>query len=266
VTTVDYLRIATWELKAYTHLSAKIRSNFHGKWEPRHWLQYAGYGNADASIFMGSGEQQGERHYVFQCSGQKSQEFFGFIMGLGLSNTAIYCTRLDIQQTIPHPPVLLRKVFKQNGRKAKTWIESDSQTIYIGSRTSDRFTRLYQKIDQHFLRLEHELKGKLARSVFATCQIQTAHASILHNQFIYSTNKCKFGAWVGKFFNLSPEILKQEDVSVDEELERRLKRQKTYLKNTEIALEKYMNNHDLGEQVRQMIDRLHRMGQHRLDE
>lgn len=256
MTTVDYLRIATWELNTYTSLAAKTRVFAPIGWKPMRWLQYKGY-RSEEGLFYGSGDQLGARHHVFHCSGPLAHEYYNLVMSMDAGGT-IYCTRLDLQQTIPHPKIDLRKVFKSNSRKAKTWIESDSQTIYIGARTSDRFTRLYQKLDQRFLRLEHELKGKLARSVFATCQQNTDDLAVLQNQFIVSTRKSKLGSIVTSAYNLEPDILVSRDAEIiSAESEREIERKITYLENTEIALEKYLNNHALRNRTIALIERLH---------
>lgn len=265
MTTVDYLRIATWDLKTYTAIAAKCRLFCPGAWQPSSWLQYNGYGHSEGGIFYGSGDQQGERHHVFQSSGENSHGFFMMLMGLGLDPTKVYCTRIDLQQTITHPKINLRRIFKANPRKAKTWIESDSMTIYIGARTSARFTRLYQKIAGRFLRLEHELKGKLSKSIFATCLTQSDHSAILQNQFIVSTKKTKLGKWVGDYFNLVPDVLVEKNEHYQEEKERELKRKLAYLDNTEIALEKYLNDHDLAERTRLLIQRLRRISHYPID-
>jgi hypothetical protein len=221
-------------------------------------LQYAGQQSKNDGIFYGSGDQTDKKHYVFSCSGAASAVFFNFLMGLGLDWEKVYCTRIDLQQTIRHPKdLILRKVFKTNPRITKMWIESDTDTIYIGARTSDVYTRLYQKLAREFLRLEHEFKGSRARAIFFQCLTVSNHVSVIQQHFVSATKRCKFGSWVWSEFELDLNILELGLNEQKEELEDLLEKKRRYLNNTETAISRYLDDDDLSQYAREIVERLY---------
>ncbi len=259
MTTVDYLRIATWDFTTYTNLVAKIRSRYTVEcWKPRRWLQYKGQQSEDAALFYGAGDQGDRKHFVISSSGHKSADFFNYLMSLGLDWEKVYCTRIDLQQTIRHPEgIQLRKVYKTCPRKTKTWMESDTDTLYIGARTSDVFTRLYQKLERRFLRLEHEFKGNRSRAIWLHCLTTSNHLAVLQQHYISATRKCKMGKWVQLYFDMERDIIEMTVGGQAEEVQDVVNKRLTYIANTETALAKYINDDDLRGSVTAMIERLH---------
>lgn len=258
MTTVDYLRIASWDFTTYTNLVSKIRAHYVSEWTPRRWLQYKGQESEGAGIFYGAGDQGDKKHFVISSSGHKSAGFFNYLMDLGLDWEKIYCTRIDLQQTIRHPKgVKLRKVYKACPRGRKTWIESDTETMYVGARTSDVFTRLYQKLERRFLRLEHEFKGNRARAIWMHCLTTTNHLAVLQSHFVSATTRCKMGKWIQMYFDMERDILEMTIGGQVEELQDVVDKRMTYIVNTEKALSKYINDDDLRGPVTAMIERLH---------
>lgn len=258
MTKVDYLRLATWDFTTYTRLAAQIRAKFPGEWSGRHWLQYNGHQNPGHGIFYGSGDQGDRKHFVASASGTNAQIFFDFILAQSpITLAKLYCTRIDLQQTIAHPDIVLRKVFKACPRKTKTWIESDTDTLYIGARGSEAFTRLYQKLEKKWLRLEHEFKGHRARSIFLQAVQSGTPAKVLQSHFITATRRCKMGTWVQLYFDMRLDIIEVAVKSeIPEELELELGRKKRYLNNTEMALGKYLDDDDLCADTIAAIERL----------
>lgn len=156
---IDYLRLASWGHEPYVQVLASIMSTWPGKWERGKWLQYAGW--RKEQFFIGMGEQHKKRHAVMQASGTLSQKIFGSLSDFD----GWYCTRIDLQRTIVRPEwVELSELFKVLGKKGTSLISSEeNDTLYLGARTSELFTRLYEKaLNEMYLRLEFELKGNRA--------------------------------------------------------------------------------------------------------
>lgn len=156
---IDYLRLASWGHEPYTDVMANLMQNWPGDWERGKWLQYAGWRKEE--FFIGMGEQDKKRHAIVHASGMLAHKMHSVFMDF----ENWYCTRIDIQRTVKEPEwVDLPKLHKMLGRKGTSLISSElNDTLYIGSRASDQFTRLYEKMyDEMYLRLEFELKGKRA--------------------------------------------------------------------------------------------------------
>lgn len=156
---VDYLRLATWEDAAYMSASAAVARRVARSPKRAKWLQYVG--NRFGDVFIGRAEQNGKAHTVVQVSGATSDDFYEMF----LSEEHFYCSRIDLQITVEQPAwVQLRWVRDQLEAENVTLIESKNDTLYIGSRESDVFIRLYEKkLDSNYLRLEFELKGSRAK-------------------------------------------------------------------------------------------------------
>lgn len=156
---IDYLRLASWGHEPYVQVLASIMSTWVGGWQRGKWLQYAGW--RKEQFFIGMGEQHRKRHAVMQASGSSAAKIFKVFADFD----GWYCTRIDLQRTIKRPDwVDLAKLFNILGKKGTSLISSEeNDTLYLGARTSDLFTRLYEKLFQEmYLRLEFELKGNRA--------------------------------------------------------------------------------------------------------
>jgi hypothetical protein len=162
---LDFLRLATWNTNEHTFLLADILSSQPGELEPGKWLQYHGWRRD--SFFIGTGQQKNIRHSIINISGHLADSQFEQLLPID----TYYCTRIDLQITIPKPAgVDLNVIYKGlKGSEIKSsCIQSElNDTLYVGARTSDVFTRLYEKVlDQMYLRLEFEFKGKVARAIW----------------------------------------------------------------------------------------------------
>lgn len=81
------------------------------------------------------------------------------------------CSRIDLAGdwlTDTEPRATIGNAY-ETGRRAFSQIRShDGLTVYVGSRKSDRFMRVYRYAPPHprskFLRIEHEAKGDIAKS------------------------------------------------------------------------------------------------------
>lgn len=129
----------------------------------------------DGSIFIGEGFQDGKAHYIVQVSGEAANRLLYY--GLKLTQHGIArVKRLDLQVTVPYPDKWSQFKFlidmHEKGRMVQ-WreskdVEGRAQTVYVGNRTSERFTRLYVKFShggERLLRLEVEYKGNRAEAM-----------------------------------------------------------------------------------------------------
>lgn len=133
---------------------------------PQKRMQYTG--NFSDNIFIGQADQSGHPHYMTQASGEAAM---GWLHKLVLSPRRERCTRIDLQITIDWPDPLdaarVRDLLVYAGWPSIPEIRSGptGDTIYLLSRTSQRFMRIYQK-DNGLIRYEWELKGEVADRVY----------------------------------------------------------------------------------------------------
>lgn len=127
-----------------------------------------------ARFFGYDGEQCGHIMYGKRADGAlvRITSSLAHDVGRMFDPDAAHCTRIDLQVTCslnePHP-LMLRKTYEQaknasplNGRPAKYTLIEDTEggsTLYVGSRSSMRFGRVYDKGREQ----NSEEKGKLYR-------------------------------------------------------------------------------------------------------
>lgn len=239
---LDYLRLASFDF-SYSSVIAKFMNDWPGKMKPGRWLQYKGW--KTESLFVGAGEQKGKRHLIISCSGPASNDLAIFVKDW----KGLYCTRLDVQRTIQKSKYSsLRRIRKATGKKNTTLIQSkDNDTLYIGSRTSDCFTRLYEKpLDEMYLRLEFELKGKRARSAW----LAMAHGKTPATIFVHYLNKSKLPNTVKTWYT---EPSDKDETAFDEaEALHSAKKKLRWLRSLDACMEKAMGNHQIGEEVKEL--------------
>lgn len=126
------------------------------------------------STFLGQGYQNEKNHVMFRCSGSDSHDLF---LKLSPYLNTVNCSRIDLQITIDLPADYWARGLVDDLRTGQsgeytrqvTLVESEKglNTIYIGSRQSERFCRLYVKNinDVNYLRLEVEYKGAAAKAI-----------------------------------------------------------------------------------------------------
>jgi hypothetical protein len=183
---VDWLSLTTFETKQ----ADAIRYLF---WDDNYTdtkrMQYKGVDLGN--IFLGAATQNGKPHYLFQASGERADEAFTqYKRNFGPYDWNV--TRIDLQVTIPVPPHYDSRQFYDDmtawdghGKPRKAAIVQSGDgldTVYIGSRQSDRFTRVYVKpLDSGLraLRFEVEYKGDHAHRVANDCREFDAISGIL---------------------------------------------------------------------------------------
>ena len=130
------------------------------------------------SSFVGEGRQNNRSHGMIRVSGSDSnQAYFELLRG-----DYAKCTRLDIQFTTPLPAGYSARVFAddirggQQGeyqRSIDLYDNSDGfDSVYVGSKKSDRFARFYVKEveEQKYLRFEVEYRGVWSQVVSKAIQ------------------------------------------------------------------------------------------------
>jgi hypothetical protein len=155
-------------------------------------MQYRGkqwYG-----VFYGISTQNKREHFMIRASGDRADELCAAVAES--ENCSPRCTRIDLQVTIPLPKNYsaykladaLRKSEWKGREREITLIESGDglDTVYIGHRTSEDYTRIYVKeAISRYLRYEVEFKGDKAAQVFTRVCLggRAAIGSVLLSQF-----------------------------------------------------------------------------------
>lgn len=243
---IDYLRIATWNDSDQQETTGALLAQHDGKWEHKSWLQYTGWGAGE--LFVGRGRQNNKRHGLIQVSGHSAETFYNN-WGEDLPDS-YYGTRIDIQVTIPMPKGLsLTKVHKSLGKKVSTLISSEkNDTVYVGSRTSDLFTRLYEKVlDKKYLRLEFELKGRRASAAW----VALMHGESASSIFRYYLHKTKLPVAVTSYYDLAEHGTTKRAMRA--ELIKTAEKKLKWLQSLDTAIIAMMNDHDIGERTRDLV-------------
>ena len=246
---LDYIRLATWDVAEAAFFMADMR-HLARKFRDGHWLQYKGF-YGDKNLFYGHGNQAGKPHFIFRMSGWDASQ----LHERGLKYESLYCTRLDIQKTIEMPdgynPFHIYDVERTMNRKTASLIHSDTgSTIYIGTRTSDRFCRLYEKqIDgQEFLRLEFEFKGKTARELYNQLRAGVANENQIFDYFMTTFS---FQDRIEQMFLTNPDVTPLV-IDMQKLLDR--DKQLAWLSSLENTVIRMGNDHDIGDVVRRLLE------------
>lgn len=144
-------------------------------------MQYEG--NTGDTWFVGVGEQQGVPHYMVQAWGATADALGFEVAKRGLLSAGVKCTRIDVQRTEPvesYPALHQLGEYLENcsieqwNLKSKRpridyhYNHDGRHTLYVGSRSSRRFTRFYnaEKGGRQAVRMEVEYKREAAASVW----------------------------------------------------------------------------------------------------
>lgn len=138
-------------------------------------MQYRGH--AVDGLFFGTARQRDNVHAMLRASGERADDMFWRTRDIDAN-----CTRIDLQVTIDCPADYdVRELYDVlNEAPRWTWVGKvpnlsfiqsgdGCDTLYIGSRSSRRFIRIYIKPDANgdpkYLRFELESKGARANAV-----------------------------------------------------------------------------------------------------
>lgn len=188
----DYIRLTTYDKPTYLLLVEQIKQLFTLE-EPREsrFLQYAG--DRYAHAFHGQGEQNGYAHWLVEVTGEAAQSALLAFIGVTRVET-VKCRRIDLQVTVPlpddwsirhHVDMLREQSWPWRKRKVEFYEnEGPGGTIYIGSRTSDKFARIYVKFTASdewplCLRYETENKREVADLIYKSLLVGAANETQL---------------------------------------------------------------------------------------
>ena len=185
ITLIDWVTVTSWEKEFNGYWCRRLkRLGRSRKGRPGRQLQYDGetFNIAHGTGFIGETEINGRQSWMLRLSGGAAHENIKSVLSQvrqGFANV----TRIDIQITVLKPDDwsqwnLLKRL--KEARKMTGWVESKTrgdafETVYIGSRSSDRFSRIYTKKailkggdegeETMLLRVETEYKGRRAHAI-----------------------------------------------------------------------------------------------------
>ena len=210
---IDWLTLTTYDAEASDRMLAYFQEeasqaeiihgdNFKGVQYDAKKLQYRGMSISSpghGSLFIGSGMQRQKKHHMLMASGG-----YGSACMVSLKDVIQFgparCTRIDLQVTVDEIEGWDQtQLFTRTKERGKTagYVESAGgtgplATVYIGSRQSDSFIRVYQKEsgELRFLRFEVEFKGNKAGVVAGRIARGTATPSaILKYEILHCKDK-----------------------------------------------------------------------------
>lgn len=178
---IDYVRITSSEWYEYEMMAAGVMGLADGDASAGRFLQYEG--SRRGASFHGQAIQNDRAHYLAQVSGSTA-DGSDALLRVGR------VTRIDLQVTIEKPDGFsgrtlcdcLRAAVWGGRRRKVTLIDGNGDdTVYIGSRVSETFIRIYVK-GRDYLRFEVEYKGDGARRVAAGMTGGLSRADMLSHE------------------------------------------------------------------------------------
>lgn len=188
VVILDWLTVTSYEQTFYDYWNKRLSELENVVAVDKRALQYAGttYQLDAGTAFLGTAFQKGRYHYMLRLSGYAAEQFKGAVYSQR-KMAYVNITRMDIQATteITEQWSQWELLCRVKGRGRTTgWVESSInkkgfETVYIGSRSSARMTRVYVKrfAGRRFLRFETEYKGQRADVQFRMMAQGKAQAS-----------------------------------------------------------------------------------------
>jgi len=167
--------------------------------KPSNRMQYEGTLSFDryGTSFFGEGQQKNRTHAMLQVSGSLAESAFNACRTFVLKGRA-KVTRLDLQVTVEYDrqthsqSELAEDLRYLSPNRSVSYLESKSgpqgsklATVYYGSRSSERFYRIYEKRGmggEVLLRFEVEYKGKRAKAVCVALMGDASIKSILFGE------------------------------------------------------------------------------------
>lgn len=180
---MDWLTLTTYEKDVYNEFIQLCAESVDlKKSSSQKRMQYSGIGGN--GYFWGKGLQEGREHYMMILSGIEAATIGNVWMGK-LASVDCQSTRIDIQLTLLKEGkcrktsevgnAIRKSITNQPSRVGAPLsvklVDSDKfndDTVYIGSRSSNRYVRIYDKVSEgnEYLRYECEVKGDLAKRLY----------------------------------------------------------------------------------------------------
>lgn len=251
---LDYLRLTKFSptrIKEWETLFAHIDTPA----EEARFLQYRGI--RAGGLFFGDARQRSRRHWLLDISGSLSDALFR-----RARIDDCKCTRIDLQVTIDLPHGFdARRLYDElenaewHGRKRNVALVQSGDgfdTIYIGSRTSERFFRIYVKEDgkgRKLLRFETEYKSDKAEAMWRSIDWMPGRVSSHLKHEIESLPRLKIRA----LYALA-EACGTNSLSPPPETRENGGSTWRWLRgDVDKAVRRLMRDHDLGSQVRYLV-------------
>lgn len=245
---VDWATLATHDFAAYTRVVAWLRRGSDSdEWQGAKWLQYSGFSDGKYLFHGHSLQSNDKEHYIIRMSGYRSDKLMRTFV-LKDDFQPLYATRLDVQRTRKPPewwkPRELRDWLLEQGITSSL-VESDTGvTLYIGSRQSGRFVRIYEKqYETKYLRFEIELKSYHARNALERLRdgqsVDSVFNSHLNRLKLFPRMVQDYQAGSGETYDLKK---LEHDTTVEKQL--------NWLKSLVRTFHTMANDHTIGEQTR----------------
>lgn len=258
---LDWLTLTTY-LGELAAMAADAIKNHNKKLEGKAgiWRNYSGTWYGKHAFVGGRLEPCGTRfHHVVLLSGKWAEDLYKQ-MPPGMK-----CTRIDVQLTVSGNNTTLRELFNDldreflagNVRRGISYIESRRKgTVYLGSRTSERFTRIYAKFDYQynsFVRYEVEIKSDLANVVWGN--VEQYGSLVASANWLLRDTDIMPGTILGKYSYLASVVRICEDIVSGREIP---KPQRVYSESRTLnwftsqvdsALKKMANDHEIDNRV-----------------
>ena len=155
-------------------------------------LQFVGKEGKDG-VFCGSGDVNGEIRQMVRASGATAENVMhSYLLLCNDVGCDAYASRIDIQITVPQPGGYNGRLLKDELKRSmarSVELREDSEdmvTVYVGSRVSDRYARIYQKVDsdgRHYVRFEVEFKKGRSKEFWSRLR-ESRDASLLIRQVL----------------------------------------------------------------------------------
>lgn len=121
-----------------------------------------------------------------------------------LQKVSLRASRVDLAGDCEcdlQPKQVIGNYYKESGKSYSEIVSSDGETVYVGSRKSERFLRVYRYRHphprSHLLRIEHEFKGDMAKRFLSTMLnigiVETF--SLACNNYHWDNESWKSGEW-----------------------------------------------------------------------
>jgi len=214
---VDWITLTTWSRTRYHYWQDSFSEI--GDWLGQNdtkFEQYAGIKltHTPGTIFIGAGSQSGVGHYLMYLSSRLAHMLYRDA-SKGIEDEdedRTNCSRIDLQVTIARPKDYdswsLATALRERGKLVSTMASRSKanpvelRTVYVGSRTSDKLVRIYEKEDKEgelFLRFEVQYGndrrgGRAIQTWRALLRDDSVMGRVLLNE-IQLLNSKRLSAW-----------------------------------------------------------------------
>lgn len=197
---IDYVTLGAFSIEAHKALQWAFDSSARGTGKVARRMQYEG--QQYEGLYLGNAVIEGQAHKMLISSAIQSEYVVAALERSDIRSSEIGCSRIDLQLTIERDisdkflsgyrnEIKAALATSTRGRMPKVrTIDNDSslgETIYIGSRVSEKMVRIYDKpiAGDNFIRFEVEWKGDAARKIWKTIYNREAtRATIIHGELL----------------------------------------------------------------------------------